>query len=169
MTKAPCILFPYNAVMCNVVFTLKIPVIAADVKLNITTVHSHLGPLPTDPETLYWITNLAVFFLPWGQGIVTAISRFSFPWGQGTVTAIYLSRFPFYAVSCHPCCGKEQLFSSKGGGKIELSINLKSLKIKVFLTLSVVPDVTFSIPAMSAGEAFWYFWIFFKKGMGILQ
>lgn len=59
--------------------------------------------------------------------------------------------------------------SSKGGGKIELSINLKSLKIKVFLTLFVVPDVTFSIPAMSAGEAFRYFWIFFKKEMGILQ
>lgn len=52
MTKAPCILFPYNAVMCNVVFTLKIPVIAAHVKLNITTVPSHLGPLPTDPETI---------------------------------------------------------------------------------------------------------------------
>lgn len=43
MTKAPCILFPYNVVMCNAVFTLKIPVIPGDVKLNLT-VHSHWDP-----------------------------------------------------------------------------------------------------------------------------
>lgn len=36
MTKAPCILFPYNAVMCNVVLTLKIPVKPGD--MNLTTV-----------------------------------------------------------------------------------------------------------------------------------
>lgn len=50
------------------------------------------------------------------------------------MTALYLSRFLFF---CHFPCGKEQLLSVKGGGKRELSI------IKVFLTLSVVPNVSF--------------------------
>lgn len=82
------------------------------------------------------------------------------------MAAVYLSRLPFSAVSHHPFHGKEQLLSSKGGGKRGLSISLQSLKIKVFLTLSVVPDVAFSIPAMSAGEAFWHFSIFFQEGNG---
>lgn len=122
-TTAHCSLFPYSAVMCNIVFTLKIPPRAGDVKPNLIILHSNWDPSYRQRD--FNLDSKSCKVLP-PLGTRDCDSYFKVLLPMGTVTAIsaHFLSLPFPATLA---VGKNN-YSLLKKGKKELCINLVSLK-----------------------------------------